>query len=467
MGLLPLFSVPRARKSEIISGFWRPGSSHSVFVSVDRRKKQAHINIYIFIATMPLVKQEEEEAMDIDSGRPIEDHEDDDPVVREMDIFVAPEISQQMYLLQYPLEQNRITLPGAARIKTNCGLIELDFLLPDDIHRQGDYNTINQRTFDSQTVTVQTHMCIGKISKETNGNDTFTLVPLYRICQMRPNFSHMKQTHEDGPESMSEDEEAGSEELNEVMPVVYRRKEADRAITARKQSYAYKLEMEAQEEWQHLEISDTDEVRAKYLSMMLCPPSHQRAAYRHISKERYIQSLSYSQNAGEENQQKGKHELIRELSVLLGPGWPIPYSLLRAKTAPYDEDTFLYCVKFCAVLVQNLFFLNSRFVRASKRIQDARTFLLMLFETCRSVHRQVLSKIPVSGECVSEDHWIVLLKQIGKKSGDGWALRVDSDGEAPPAEVKSLLKSNKEYWKRQENRFREELRAYDSFCRDL
>jgi DNA-directed RNA polymerase-3 subunit RPC5 len=73
------------------------------------------------------------------------DVEDDDPVVAEYDVYITPEMEQQLYLLQYlnrpaelPLTKANASEPSEVRIKKQSGFIEVD--VPLDIHR--NYNRV-------------------------------------------------------------------------------------------------------------------------------------------------------------------------------------------------------------------------------------------------------------------------------------------------------------------------------------
>jgi len=39
----------------------------------------------------------------------------EDEVVREIDVFLSPELAQQIYLVQYPLQHDDVTTPLSAR----------------------------------------------------------------------------------------------------------------------------------------------------------------------------------------------------------------------------------------------------------------------------------------------------------------------------------------------------------------
>ncbi|KAF1839486.1 hypothetical protein BDW02DRAFT_486822 [Decorospora gaudefroyi] len=73
----------------------------------------------------------------------VEDDDDDDPVVAEYDVYITPEMENQLYVLQYlnrppdqPLTKATDSKPSEVRIKKDAGFVEVD--VPINIHR--NYN---------------------------------------------------------------------------------------------------------------------------------------------------------------------------------------------------------------------------------------------------------------------------------------------------------------------------------------
>ncbi|CAI6332501.1 unnamed protein product [Periconia digitata] len=66
--------------------------------------------------------------------------DEDDPVVAEYDVYITPEIEEQLYILQYlnrppddPLTESTGTKPSQVRMKTQSGFVEVD--VPLDTHQ--------------------------------------------------------------------------------------------------------------------------------------------------------------------------------------------------------------------------------------------------------------------------------------------------------------------------------------------
>lgn len=69
--------------------------------------------------------------------------DDDDPLIAEYDVFITPEMEQQLYVLQYlnrrpnqPFVKSEGAVPSEVRLKEQSGFIEVDVQLP----MQANYN---------------------------------------------------------------------------------------------------------------------------------------------------------------------------------------------------------------------------------------------------------------------------------------------------------------------------------------
>lgn len=200
-----------------------------------------------------------------------------DEVVREIDVYLSPELSQQLYLLQYPgqHESSAVATPASARIKPRHGILEAE-------HPAFRNAT---RTYQSQTIPVTTHLCLGKLmpsppppaaaaaavtavkcesftvaaataaTTATTENDVLHLIPLTHITQMRPSFQHLIEDddHNDEEEAAAAPTNDDGGDVNKK-PIAFQRKESERAAAARKSSYAFKKASQEAEAWIDLTV---------------------------------------------------------------------------------------------------------------------------------------------------------------------------------------------------------------------
>ena len=128
------------------------------------------------------------------------DVDDDDEIVRTIDVFVCPELAPALHLLQFPLHpvaaatsqsQSAYHTPSAARLRPRHNKLELDYPLPQSAaagQRQlPDTMCLSRRTFASNAVAPVTHMALGKLNRDGTRLDVVPLLQR-RLLQMRPSF---------------------------------------------------------------------------------------------------------------------------------------------------------------------------------------------------------------------------------------------------------------------------------------
>jgi DNA-directed RNA polymerase-3 subunit RPC5 len=451
-------------------------------------------------------------AMDIDGANSIhdDDDDDDDEVIREIPVYLSPDLSQRLQLIQYPLQQHETqpaTLPLTARIKPRHCMLELEFPIPENIELNGGYH-LASRTYSSQTIPIPTHMALGKMMPIDNTSQSLGLhlVPLSRITQLRPNFSHVDE--EDVLSGATTEDELKQQQdetkLPDRKPVSFQKKESERAAIARKSSYGFKKASEDSEIWHPLEVHGSTSTNASDIMAMVKCPNPNRDLLQPSSllknttattaitarslNERYVATLNYLPAVEESDEMMGivssatsgerrLKNVVARLVRIMHLGWPIPFSLIRAKFADKDavsDEDLLTALGSCAVMVRGNFCLASRFMPMPQAIAQARTFLLFLFQSMKVVHRERVERVYESqningthsnGNRGRDDTAVtpavigMLLEELGEKTADGWVLKVDDDetfGEKYP----DALIVHVQYWARQLENFRPLLRRY-------
>eukprot|EP00529_Nitzschia_sp_RCC80_P000930 CAMPEP_0113444340 /NCGR_PEP_ID=MMETSP0014_2-20120614/2616_1 /TAXON_ID=2857 /ORGANISM="Nitzschia sp." /LENGTH=545 /DNA_ID=CAMNT_0000335349 /DNA_START=74 /DNA_END=1711 /DNA_ORIENTATION=+ /assembly_acc=CAM_ASM_000159 len=398
----------------------------------------------------------------IQSTQQYADNDDDgsDHVVQEIPVYLSPELSQRLHLIQYPLQVSSRTSsqsapssssaqpPNSARIKPRHCQLEVEFPLPNDgtMNDQGLY-AMENRTFESHTIPVSTHLALGMLlpvtstsaSSGTNNNNTpnplaLHLVPLSRITQLRPSFGHVDQ--EENIEEATDG--AVAELINDESarkPIAITKKESERAVLARRSSYAFRKSSIESEPWQNLEVHNvqSDQATGIIETQIACPQDQQMvslssssaaASASMNSASRYVRSLNYmpkeappsmqanaltplsANNNTDHTTAKTTSDddhissddpavIVRRLVRLLHQGWPTPYSILRSHfPEEMTDDSLFVALGSCAVLVQGNFCLSSKLMPfSSTELSYARSFMLFLFQTLRVVHRQRLEHV--------------------------------------------------------------------------
>ena len=353
------------------------------------------------------------------------DNDHGDPVIREFDVFLSPALCDQIHLLQFPLQPAGAAVPNnnnnnsndcwtEARLKPRHHMLELEQPLPDNLPQRhygvGEPSAaqyMTKRTWKSTTIPVSTHLCLAKfmltnddenvkvgkvLSSKKHPSPQLHLVPLQHIFQMRPSMRYIdaldeqEQMEQNNRNSNLNNNNASDDEDNvEKKPLMFKRKESERAAHARLHSFAYKKASEDAEEWQTLELhhkkksgattrtrtrdmmmsrhfrdknammdddddsdddDDDDDDSAEYqkaLEAVQCPQPQQycmEPASASIGRD-YIGSLNYmsstkrssnnSSSSGMDHNSNNMDQraLARRLTALLRPGWPIPYQVIK------------------------------------------------------------------------------------------------------------------------------------------
>lgn len=386
------------------------------------------------------------------------DEDEEDYVVREIPVFLSPELSDQIQLVQFPLQARKQLLPDAVRIKPKHCMMEMDIQTPPNIEFNGLYHMPN-RTFMSQTIPVSTHMALGKmieIDRDEDNDDIgepkqmgLHLVPLSRMVQMRPSFSHIDEAFASSNATTEEELRKQEQTMNASAEagrksISFRKTESERQELARKSSYAFKKVSEASEGWHHLEVYDEASLQSTLvMDKVACPVEHRatnlldvKAMEKeyHTSTNKkiqgtslnatYLNTLNYlpprddfgiksisslgktdggmelGDNNNDSDRQVHLASIVTKLVQLMRQGRPIPFSLLRAefpkpssKGGGISDTTLGVALGSCAVLVRGNWCLNSKLLSYPPAMTQCRTFMMCLFQSMRIVHRERLMRV--------------------------------------------------------------------------
>jgi hypothetical protein len=415
-----------------------------------------------------------DETVAADLTRSVDDDVDDEEVVREIDVYLSPELANQIYLMQFPLTQQKMGFLDAARVRPQHCMVELDHKTPDDADTFGQYH-MPARTYNSHTVPVLTHMALGKLVDQ-EGAKGLHLVPLSRIAQMRPSFAHVDDATSNA--TSTTDEEIKRQQAEEVKlerkPLAFQKKETERAVLARKSSYAYKAASEEAEIWQPLDVHGQGSMASlETLQKVVCShpnkkllvdPGKNALQGKDSLNKTYVRSLNYlplaSRGEDETSEKMDLTSVVTKLVGLMLQGWPIPYSLLRKQfQEPVTDQTLFAGLASCAFLVRGNFILQSRFLPMPPAVTQARTFILFLLQTLEVVHRTRLEYVYEGDDDVNSEVILMLLNDVGKKTKQGWTMKIE-DGVEFVAKYPEAILEHLKFWGNQVRRFSPLLERY-------
>ncbi|XP_024903037.1 DNA-directed RNA polymerase III subunit RPC5 isoform X4 [Pteropus alecto] len=218
-------------------------------------------------------------------------NEEDDPVVQEIDVYLAKSLAEKLYLFQYPVRPASMTYDDiphlSAKIKPKQQKVELemaiDTLNPNYCRSKGEQIALNvdgacadeTSTYSSKLMDKQT-FCSSQTTSNTSRYAAalyrrapsagpspvpvpgeLHLTPLRGILQLRPSFSYLDKAdakhrereaaHEAGDSSQDEAEEDAKQ-----ITVRFSRPESEQARQRRVQSYEFLQKKHAEEPWVHL-----------------------------------------------------------------------------------------------------------------------------------------------------------------------------------------------------------------------
>lgn len=387
-----------------------------------------------------------------------------DEIVREIDVLLSPAMASQLHLMQFPLQHEHVPLPEAARIKKDHGMIELDESIPHNAGNEGLFS-LDQRTFTSQTIPVSTHMALAKMS---DTGKELHVVPLSHISQMRPSFAHVDETTND-PEVVPEKEE----EKLEKKPVIFQKKETERAALARKSSFAYKKASQDSEAWKMLIVCGPDTLQHRQAEdSIVCPSpltplvSANAIAGAQDASSAFVHSLNYLpavhdvDEVASEVASSDVRSVCAQLTVSLQRGWPVPFSVVKNQFPAVSDEDLMTALSSCAVLVRGNFVLQSQLLPLTPALQQARTFILFLLQRVGHVERIRLEHAFREREGVTSEAIQMLLEQVAIRGVHGWQPKIQDNLDLYDV-FPEQTQLHTQYWERQETRFADFLQLYN------
>ncbi|KAG8433094.1 hypothetical protein GDO86_017396 [Hymenochirus boettgeri] len=219
------------------------------------------------------------------------ENEDDDPIIQEVDVFLAKSLAEKLYLFQYPIRPSLMTYDGvphlSARIKPKQQKVEIEMAIntvsPNYCRSKGEQIALNvDGTSTDETSTYSTKMMdkqtFSSIQAASNTSRYAAAVyrkgeihvtPLQGILQMRPSFTYLDKadTKYREREAANEGGDSSQDEVeDEVKQVTVRfsRPESEQAKQRRAQSYEFLQKKQAEETWVYLHYSNVKDSRSEH-----------------------------------------------------------------------------------------------------------------------------------------------------------------------------------------------------------
>ncbi|CAN0399070.1 unnamed protein product, partial [Ectocarpus sp. 12 AP-2014] len=264
----------------------------------------------------------------------------DDPLDRVLDVYLADELEDHLYLLQYPMQpaDRPSSTPLAVKVKAANHLLEVEHPIKQggkhyDKNAPGQLRRATQKHTGSR-VRPATNFAFGVIR-----SDELHLTPIHATMQMRPCFQHIDEAKAQEIEmDLDDPDNGGAKEAEKPQQVSFKKKESERATAARKSSYAYKKSIEDAEPWVALEVHGQNDDRSLDEFSRMFVDDDASANRGTTTKEfppceRYLQGLDYMEEYDENGESfsaggRGRRSLVDSIDlVTAGTGTYSPVNL--------------------------------------------------------------------------------------------------------------------------------------------
>ncbi|XP_051273359.1 DNA-directed RNA polymerase III subunit RPC5 [Dicentrarchus labrax] len=217
--------------------------------------------------------------------------DDDDPIIEEIDVYLAKSLADKLYLFQYPVRPSTMTYDDvnhlAAKIKPKQQRVELEMAIntmsPNYCRSKGEQialnvdgtaydetNTYSAKLMDKQTFSsIQATTNTSRYAAAVFRKGELHVTPLTGILQMRPSFSYLDKADNKTREREAANEGGDSsqdeaEEDAKAITVRFARPESEQARQRRIQSYEFLQKKQAEEPWVHLHYHGVKDGRSDH-----------------------------------------------------------------------------------------------------------------------------------------------------------------------------------------------------------
>eukprot|EP00250_Pteridium_aquilinum_P012057 c20483_g1_i1 orf=65-2383(+) len=422
------------------------------------------------------IKEEDPQSL---PGSPSFVETEGDPVVREIDVYLCPNINAEtkLYFLQYPLRPHWRPYGleercDSVRVKPKLKKLELDLIVDVDGENYDqdadDHIKIKKQTLSSSKMSMTTNYAVGLL----RGNKLH-LAPLDALVQLRPSMKYLDEADkkkksakktiedEDMTEAMDEDEEEGEEKPQLVaLKVEVKKQETERQEQIRLQSHAYLKQLDEAEPWVPLETHGVDSPITEEIRHILTSKNGNEIPFAMPMSEYVSQivpgraSLStYEAATQNANLDEGLSRsfldtlpLEQRFEKLLSKGRVHVLQFERLmKLAPTGctEEEVLSVLEDMAHLVQGCWVAASS-LRYSGQICILRDYMLSLFTKNRVIRHDQLEELQVPKEMIRE---VLLPLAVQRPAEGGWEFQESTD--------RSFLKRHQAVGKEQMQRWTE------------
>ncbi|CAH3013932.1 unnamed protein product [Porites evermanni] len=414
------------------------------------------------------------------------DEEDDDPVVAEVDVYLAQALANNLYLFQYPVRPATMTYDNVphigARIKPEQQKVEVELAIntsganyygprgeqiAHDVDGLSSSSTSEEKSSFFTSDKMDKQVLTSSLATEDANRyavgvlrqGELHLTPICGALQLRPSFEYLNKGESNVRQNTSLTEEGDSQdEEDEAKPltVKFARPETDRAKAQRLSSFKYLEKKKAEEPWRKVQFyNPQDHEAASEHSLLFCQNMESYSPEFQVNASDYLKVLTPSTSQEESSEprlpsnvlsmtQLKTMDLPDQVKALLINAKVISFSQLcrllspaRTLSQAAKEVVVLKCVQQYAVLVQGCWVVKSELLYPEGSISPnsgipadilcrGRDYIMWRFNQSRVVVRQdikTVTKLP------SEDIKEMLDQMARMRIAVGWEFVLPHDVE--------------------------------------
>ncbi|KAF3704243.1 DNA-directed RNA polymerase III subunit RPC5 [Channa argus] len=402
--------------------------------------------------------------------------DDDDPIIKEIDVYLAKSLGDKLYLFQYPVRPSTMTYDDvdhlAAKIKPKQQKVELEMLLntmsPNYCRSKGEQialnvdgttydetNTYSAKMMDKQTFSsIQSTTNTSRYAAAVFRKGELHITPLTGILQMRPSFSYLDKADNKTREREAANEGGDSsqdeaEEDAKAITVRFARPESEQARQRRIQSYEFLQKKQAEEPWVHLNYYGVKDSRSEHERQYLFCQSMDASENSELVKtpKEYLEMLMPPLAEEKVVKPVGPSNVLSMAQLRTLPlGEQVKTLMKNVKVMPFanlmgllasgtDSTSVLRCIQQVALLVQGNWVVKSDVLYPKNTCSAhsgvpaevlcrGRDFVMWRFTLERSVMRkEITSIIKLPPEDVKEFLEHVAVPRINR----GWEFLLPTD----------------------------------------
>ncbi|NXJ13875.1 RPC5 polymerase, partial [Odontophorus gujanensis] len=320
-------------------------------------------------------------------------NEEDDPIIQEIDVFLARSLLEKLYLFQYPIRPASMTYDDvthlSAKIKPKQQKVELemaiDTLNPNYCRSKGEQIALNvdgtctdeTSTYSSKLMDKQTFCSsqaasnVSRYAAAVYRKGELHLTPLHGILQLRPSFTYLDKAdakhreREAANEGGDSSQDEAEDDIKQIT-VRFSRPETEQARQRRVQSYEFLQKRQAEEHWIHLHYYGLKDSRSEHERQYLFSQGHGLTENTELIKSpsEYLMMLM-PPSIEEENDkpmapsnvlsmaQLRTLPLADQIKILMKNVKVMPFAnLMSLLGSGTDSTTVLRCIQQVAMLVQ-------------------------------------------------------------------------------------------------------------------